>query len=157
MERTRVYSIVKMKIVILVVLTGSLLLSSCTAKEGIEIRNAWMRQTAQGENGAVYFVLHNYSAVEDELIGVSAEIAQAVEIHESTMTNDVMQMRMLSSVPLEASAEVEFSPGGLHIMLVGLKREINIGDSIKITLHFKNNEDSTVHVPVQQSGEGHEH
>ena len=157
MERTRVYSIVKMKKVISVVLTGSLLLSSCMAREGIEFHDAWMRSTAQGENGAVYFILHNHSDERDELIGVSAEIAQAVEIHESTMTNDVMQMRMLSSVPLEASAEVEFSPGGLHIMLVNLQREAKLGDSIEITLRFKNNDDITVHVPVQESGEGHEH
>jgi len=146
-----------MKKIFLFLLASFLLLSSCTVKEGIEISNAWMRSTAPGENGAVYFILHNYSAVEDELISVSAEIAQAVEFHESTMTNDVMQMRMLSSVPLEASSEVEFSPGGLHIMLVKFQREAKLGDHIEITLHFRVSDDIVVNVSVQESGEEHEH
>ena len=145
----------KMKKVFLLVLTG-LLLSACTTKEGIEIRDTWMRPTAQGDNGAVYFVIHNYSTVEDELIGVSAEIAQAVEIHESMIMNgDVMEMQMLSSVPLGLGKDVDFSPGGLHVMLVELREEVKLGDSIEITLHFKNSEDVIVHVPVQESSEGH--
>ena len=141
----------------LAILACVMLLIACTPREGIEVRDAWMRQTAQGENGAVYFVLNNYSAVEDKLMGASAEIAQAVEIHESTIVNDVMKMRMLTSVPLTASAEVEFSPGGLHIMLVGLKEETKLGESIEVILHFKNHEDIKISVPVQELGEEHGH
>lgn len=145
----------KMKKVFLLFLTG-LLLSACTTKEGIEIRGAWMRPTAQGDNGAVYFVLHNYSSKTDELVVASSDSAEAVELHESMiMDGDVMEMNMLTSLPLEASADVEFAPGGLHIMLVGLKEEAKFGDSIEITLHFKNSEDIIVYVPVQESGEGH--
>jgi copper(I)-binding protein len=143
-----------MKKKFLLILMCAVMLNSCTPKEGIEVRDAWMRPTAQGENGAVYFTLHNYSA-DDELIGVSADIAQAAEMHESTMTNDVMQMRMVESVPLASGEDVEFSSGGLHVMLVGLKEEVKVGEMVDIVLHFKNSEDIRLQVLVQEGAEEH--
>ena len=39
-----------------------LLVAACAPKEGIEIRDAWIRSAPQGGNSALYFVIHNYSA-----------------------------------------------------------------------------------------------
>ena len=131
-----------------------LLVAACAPKEGIEIRDAWIRSAPQGGNSALYFVIHNYSA-DDELVGVSTEIADAAEIHESSMVDDVMQMRMLESVPLVSGEDVEFAPGGLHVMLVGLKEEAKVGDMVDIVLHFKNSEDIRLQVPVREGAEEH--
>ncbi len=133
-----------------------LLLSACGAERGIEVHEVWMRPVAQGENGAVYFVIHNHSSTTDEIVGVTAEIARAAEIHESRMNGDVMEMHRLESVPLEASAEVEFAPGGLHIMLVDVREDLRLGDEIEITLHFDSFEDISVLVPVQDAPAPHE-
>jgi copper(I)-binding protein len=123
-------------------------LSACGAEPGIEVREAWMRPAAQGENGAIYFVIHNRGSNADALTGVSSDAAGAIEIHESKMSGDVMQMQQLDSVPLEPSAEIKFEPGGLHIMLVDLTTEFKVGDAVDITLHFTNFEDISVTVPV---------
>lgn len=131
-----------------------LLVAACAPKEGIEIRDAWIRSAPQGGNSALYFVIHNYSA-DDELVGVSTEIADAAEIHESSMVDDVMQMRMLESVPLVSGEDVEFASGGLHVMLVGLKEEAKVGDMVEVVLHFKNSEDIVLHVPVQEGADEH--
>jgi len=132
-------------------MTAALLLSACSAEIGIEVHEVWMRPAAQGENGAVYFVIHNHSSEEDELIGISSDIAEAVEMHESKMNGDVMEMNQVESVPLEAYAEIKFEPGGLHIMLVNLKKDVKVGDEIDVTLHFKNFEDIRVMVPVRDT------
>lgn len=123
-------------------------LSACGPQQRIEVREAWTRPAAQGENGAVYFAIHNQGLQDDALTGVTSDVAEAVEMHESTMSGDVMQMQKLDSVPLERSAEIKFAPGGLHIMLVSLKRDLHLGDEIEITLHFTNFEDISVIVPV---------
>lgn len=135
-------------------LISMFLLVGCAPKEGIVIRDAWMRTAERGGNGAVYIVIHNYSAMNDALVGASAEIAQAVEIHESQIVDDIMQMRMLSSVELASGEDVKFEPGGLHIMLVNLNEEPQVGESVEISLHFQNNADISLSVPVQL-GEGH--
>lgn len=131
-----------------------LLVAACAPREGIEVREAWIRTAPQGGNSALYFVIHNYSA-DDELVGVSTEIATAAEMHESNMVDDVMQMRMVESVPLVSGEDVVFESGGLHVMLVGLKAEAKVGDMVDIVLHFKNSEDIRLQVPVQESAEEH--
>jgi periplasmic copper chaperone A len=136
---------------------GVLLLSACGAEKGIEVHEAWIRPAAKGSNGAVYFLIHNHSSQADELIGVSAEIAAAAELHESKMSGDIMQMNKLESIPLEANTEIEFAPGGYHVMLVGLKSDLKQGDEIGIVLHFRNYEDIQVMVPVRESSGTEDH
>ena len=111
-----------------------------------------MRATAQGENGAIYFVLQNDSREQDELIDVSSDLADSVEMHESSMMEgtDVMQMNRVNSVALDGGSEVAFVPGGLHVMLVGVKNELKIGDVVEITLHFRNHADIPVNVSVAE-------
>ena len=88
------------------------MLTACGAEKGIEIHSAWMRSAGQGENGAVYFVIHNHSSQTDELISVTSDMAAAAEIHESKMSGDIMQMSQVESVPLDAFTEIEFASGG---------------------------------------------
>ena len=128
-----------------------LLLSGCAAPRaaGVEVQDAWSRPAARGGNGAVYFVIRSSAA--EELVGISSDVAEAVEMHESKMSGDVMEMRQLQSVPLGAGEEVLFEPGGLHVMLVNLRQDLNAGDEIDITLHFKNYQDIPLRVPVQDT------
>jgi copper(I)-binding protein len=141
-----------LKRIFISILAGVLLLTACGTEKGIEIHSAWMRPAAQGENGAVYFVIHNHSSTADELVGASSNIAEAVEMHESVLTDgDVMQMHEVTSVPLDAFAEIEFTPGGLHMMLVGLKLGIAVGDEIEVFLDFRNFEDIRIMVPVRET------
>lgn len=140
-----------MKKLFSMILASVIFLTACTPKEGIEVRDAWTRAAAQGENGAVYFVIHNYSETDDALVRISTEVAEAVEFHESEMVHDVMQMRMVHSVPLASGEDVKFAPGGLHIMLVNLREELKVGERVDITLHFQNIPDISLSVPVQIS------
>ena len=133
----------------LIFLAG-ILLTACSTATGIEVSNAWARPALQDGNGAVYFLLENHAAAGEELTGVSSEAARAVEIHESKMEGDVMQMHQVLSVPLRGKESIEFGPGGYHVMLIGLIQELKAGDEIQITLHFKNHEDLLLTVPVQE-------
>lgn len=147
-----------MKRLLLLVLAAILLLPACETEKGIEVHEAWMRPAAQGQNGAVYFVIHNHSSQADELVGITSDLAAAAEIHESKMSGDVMQMNQLESVPLEGYAEVESGPGGLHVMLIDLRKDLQTGDEIQLTLHFTNSEDIKVTAVVGESApaeEGH--
>ena len=146
-----------MKRILVLGLVTLLLLSACSAAKGIEISEAWARPAAQGENGAIYFVIHNNAREADELTGVSSDIAEAVEMHESRMDGDVMQMHQLETIPLQAGAETTFKPGGLHIMLIGVKEDLDAGDEIEIVLHFKNFEEIKVAVPVRETPAAVEH
>ena len=137
---------------IFVLLIAALLLSSCDTSTGITVKDPWARPALEGGNGAVYLVLQNHSATADELTGATSDIAESVEIHESKMEGNVMQMQHVMSVLIEGKASVEFSPGGYHIMLIGLKQELAVGSDFQVTLHFASHEDIVITVPVQESG-----
>ena len=135
------------------VLTLALLIavSACTTTGEMEVHQAWVRPTAQGENAAVYLTIHNHSTTEDELTGATATVADVVEIHESKVENDIMQMNKISSRPIAADEEIIFTPGGLHIMLIDIKQELVLGEHIGVILSFKNHEDIVVEVHIEDS------
>ena len=134
----------------IIMLAGLFLLSACSASTGIEVSKAWMRPAAQGGNGAAYFLIQNRSDSADELTGATSDVARAVELHESKMEGDVMQMRHAMSVAIDGNTSLEFAPGGWHVMFIGLNRDLNVGDQVQLTLHFRDYEDITLTVPVQE-------
>lgn len=147
------------KIIVLSMLSLALTITmnACSASKEIEVHQAWVRPTAQGENAAVYLTLHNHTDISDELIGVSSTVADVVEIHESKMENDVMQMNMIPSLPIGADEEIIFTPGGLHIMLINIKQELVLGEHIGIILKFKNHDDIVVEVHIEDSMPDEDH
>ena len=147
-----------MKKISLMLIWGILLLTACTTNDSdtagtdIEAHDFWARSAMKDGNGAAYLLLHNHSANDDAVVGVSSDVATATEIHLSQITaNGTMEMIKQESVALPADGEVEFKPGSYHVMLIGLKQDLKAGDEITLTLHFKNHEDITLTIPVLEA------
>jgi copper(I)-binding protein len=49
----------------------------------------------------------------------------------------MMGMRKIDRLDVPAGGKVELKPGGYHIMLIDLVRELKVGDKIEITLKFE--------------------
>lgn len=60
-----------------------------------------------------------------------------------------MKMRPVTSVELLPGKKVEFKPGGLHVMLIGLKQPLKQGAHFPLTLRFAHTPPVTVEVVVQ--------
>ncbi len=91
-------------------------------------------------NTAAYFSIQNNSDTNQILIGASADFATKAEIHNHILVDDMMRMQQQSEVVIQPSESVHFSPGGLHIMLFGLKQPLNEGQSVTIILQTKEGE-----------------
>jgi periplasmic copper chaperone A len=101
----------------------------------VQITGAWARATpAKAENGGAYLTLE--ATTGDRLIGASAPIAAKAELHRMTMTNGIMKMRQLASIDLPPGKKVTLKPGALHIMLIGLKKPLETGQTFPLTLDF---------------------
>lgn len=145
-----------MKRILMLVLAGMLLLNACgsTGTEGtdIEAHDYWARAALKDGSGAAYMLLHNHTESDDELVGVSSDVATAAEMHLSQMSADgILQMIPQESIALPVDGELELKPGSYHIMLIGLKQDLEAGDEIRLTLHFKNHEDITLTIPVLEA------
>jgi len=118
----------------------------------VTAKDFWARAGMKDGNSAAYMLLQNGTSADDELIGVSSDVAQAVELHLSQMKADgTMEMIQQQSIALPAGKAVELKPGSYHVMLIGLTRDLKAGDEISLTLKFKNHTDLTLKVPVMDA------
>jgi periplasmic copper chaperone A len=124
----------------------------------ITIESAWARPTvAKMANGATYLTLVNHGTQPDRLLSASTTVAAETQIHHTIMDNGIMRMRQLKDgVELPAGQSVKFAPGGLHIMLIGLKAPLKAGDHFVLGLQFAKagKTDITVMVHEQDAGSG---
>ena len=102
-----------------------------------------------GGTGAVYVTLRNTGAAPDTLVGASSEAAEAVELHETIRDGEVMRMRPVATLEVPAGGILEMKPGGLHIMLINLKRALRPGDRVPVTLTFTHAAPVSLDVPVR--------
>lgn len=101
-------------------------------------------------NSAVYMTIHNNSEMADRLIAVESDIAKSVELHQTLQQGDIMQMQPVDALDIPAKSQVVLAPGGYHIMLVGLTRELKVGDRFSMTLVFEKNGRIPITVEVRQ-------
>lgn len=103
------------------------------------VMNPWARASAmEGGNSAIYLTLMNGTGNDDTLLSAASDVAEVIELHESKMDeNQVMQMSPIPNVPVPAGGAATLEPGGKHIMLIGLKQPLVVGDKFKVTLTFE--------------------
>jgi len=145
------------------------------AENAITIEGAWARTSPMAATaGAAYMQIT--SAVDDQLLSASVDpsIAPTVQIHETvmadgdtmdtSMTGDTMatmdtmatgdtmapamEMRPVDFIDLPAGEMVALQPGGYHIMIIDLVKPLEVGQTLTITLTFKNAGEIAVDVPV---------
>lgn len=106
------------------------------AEDLVSVKDAWVRPTNPGQEvGAAYMTLTSERDV--SLVSVETDAAKSVEIHNMTMENGVMKMRMLDALPLKAGEPYKLAPGGFHLMLFDLKKPLLLGEQVNLLLTFK--------------------
>jgi copper(I)-binding protein len=118
----------------------------------LEIHHPWARPTT-GKTGAAYFVIENKGKGEDALLRIESGAAAKVQLHEMKMDGVVMRMRAVGRLAIPAGGRVSVEPGGLHVMLIGLKTPLADGASFPMTLVFEKAGSIDVSVEVQTAEE----
>ncbi|MHB8906796.1 MAG: copper chaperone PCu(A)C [Melioribacteraceae bacterium] len=104
----------------------------------ITIKDVWARPGAKNANSALYFVVQNNGSKADTILGAKSKYAEIVEVHESfKRDNDRMGMRQVKFVAVAANSKLEFKPGGFHVMLINLLKDVKAGTSLDATINFK--------------------
>ena len=118
------------------------------------ITQAWSRATPGGAKVAGgYLTIENKGSTPDRLFGGSADVADKVQIHEMTMNDGVMTMRLLDQgLTIEPGKTVKLAPGGYHLMLLDLKSPLKRGDKVPVILEFEKAGKVTVSFAVQGVG-----
>jgi hypothetical protein len=135
----------------------------------IQVSDAWARRAAMahggmsqgsmgkggmgkmdgGATGAVYVTITNTGKEADALVSASSNASQTVELHETKNEAGVMKMRPVPKIAVAAGGKIEMKPGGYHVMLLSLKRDLKPGDTVEVTLKFERGGEVRVDAPVK--------
>jgi copper(I)-binding protein len=115
----------------------------------IKVENAWVRAPAPGQ-AVVGGFLDITSSRKAKLLSASSPVAGTTELHEMSMKDGVMMMRAVQEIDLPKGQVVKLQPGGLHIMLIDLKRQLKPGDKVPLTLKVQTKKSSqTIEVQAE--------
>ena len=89
-------------------------------------------------SSAAYLSITNHGAMADRLLAVESGLARKTELHTMEVTNGVMKMRQIDGgIAIPAGKTIQLAPGGLHVMLIGLKAPLNADENYQVTLVFE--------------------
>ena len=104
----------------------------------LAVTNAWSRTTPPGVTvGVVYFTLRNDTGKSDRLLKLSTPVAAQVEVHRTEVLDGIARMREVAVLHVDAGQTLEFTPSGMHIMLMGLKKPLLAGSTYDLDLLFE--------------------
>ncbi|MGB9153466.1 MAG: copper chaperone PCu(A)C [Alphaproteobacteria bacterium] len=119
----------------------------------IRIGHIWTRATPLGATtAAIYVPFLNTGKERDRLISASTSLADKVEIHEEVKDGGMMKMQKLDAITLEPNVPVSLRPGGIHLMVFGLKQPLKEGEMLPLTLQFEKAGIAKVDVMIESVG-----
>ncbi len=146
---------------VVVMILGSMVGSTAAHEEGdILIYDVWARPTvgrqaepmqhggmqhggsAMGSGpslpSAAYFVVENRGSHPIALVAAESPLAGRAEIHQTIVENNVARMEEAEDgVEIAAGETFAFAPGGYHVMLLELTRDLFPDEPIALTLTFE--------------------
>ena len=116
-----------------------LLLVATSANAGeLTVTSAWSRATPPGAGmGAIYLHIENGSTKSDRLLKLKTAVAASAGVHRTVIEEGIARMREVAVLHVAPGEKVEFAPGGLHVMLMGLKKPLVAGKTFELELVFE--------------------
>jgi copper(I)-binding protein len=112
--------------------------SSSPSAGGLTIRDSYVKAAPKSGSmpmSAIFGVLTNPTGRDITVVSGASDAASTVELHEMVMAGGKMKMQPRDGgFVVPANGELALEPGGLHLMLIGLTRDIRAGETVSATL-----------------------
>jgi copper(I)-binding protein len=134
-----------------ILLTASwLLLSTNLWAAAITIEDAYVRHMppTQTVTGA-FMVFKNASNSDRAVVSAQSNVADKIELHTHIHEGGVMRMRQVEKIDIPAGGEVILKPGGFHVMLIGLKQTLGLGQMVEIQFNFDDGSSEQIQAEVK--------
>jgi len=120
----------------------------------IKVEKAWAWESPPTvTNGAAYMTVVNTGKETDRIVGASGDVSGIVELHTHLMEGGMMKMRPVEAIEVRPGEPTVLRPGGLHIMLIELKKPLIAGQTFPLRLHFEKAGEIPVEVTVHKMDE----
>ncbi|MCH8490210.1 MAG: copper chaperone PCu(A)C [Oceanicaulis sp.] len=99
---------------------------------------AWIRNPPPGRDVTAAFMTLTAGNAEGRLIDARTNAAARTEIHTMAMEDDVMRMRRVEGFDIPEGGSITLAPGGDHLMLFEIDRDVLATGQVLIELVFEN-------------------
>ena len=104
----------------------------------LQVTHAQVREFLPATKASVgYFSIKNHSDVPATLTNATIDGLGRVEIHEHVHADGMMKMQKIDSLLIKAHQQLEFKPGGYHLMVFDPQEPLKVGQQRKLTLYFE--------------------
>lgn len=144
-----------------------LILTSAVAQAPVlQVQNPWVR-LVPNKTTAAYMVITNPSAKAVKILGFSTPAASKAELHQTQFVDpndhmgmdhsnmqgmegaEVTGMREVKELVVPPKGKLELKPGGMHLMLVGLKQTLQVNQKVRIVLRLEGGRTQNVDAVVR--------
>lgn len=121
-----------------------------TAADDIQIIDPWAREVPPGLTTSVGFLgMKNTGDKERKLVAAESANTGMIELHTHINDNGVMRMRQVENIPIAPGSTTLLQPGGLHLMLMLIKKPLKGGKKMAITLEFEDGSKKDIEAEVR--------
>lgn len=122
-----------------------------SAADGITAIDPYVRMVPPGQpTTGAFFVLKNADDKDHKMVKAESAVASVTELHTHIHEGGMMKMRPVKDIEIKARSETSLQPGGLHVMLIGLKQPLQEGDNVTLKLTFEDNSSKEIAAPVRR-------
>ena len=119
-----------------------------SAQAQLDLEGFWIRAMPPGQPmTAGYGKITNNSSEPTTIVGASVTFADKVEFHETVTVDDAVRMQPMENLTLEAGESLTLTPGGAHLMIMGVAAMPSEGANVALCVQT-GAEETCVEAPV---------
>jgi len=100
----------------------------------VRVESAWVRVGSAGTVTGGYGIIYNPSPDTLRIVGGRSPVADTVELHETVQHDGMVHMAAQTALAVPPRDSVTLAPGGLHLMVRSLQRDLVVGETVQFTL-----------------------
>ena len=119
----------------------------------LKVEHPWLRAPQDGENKAQFYaVIENNGDAPDRLIGVKSE-----KFGKAAIYGDAKNLSLETPVTLAPKQKVTLAPGGAYVGLLDIKKHLEVGWGLEMTLVFEKAGEVTIDAAIDAPDARHAH
>lgn len=125
---------------------------------GLALTDFWVRALPPSQTvTAAYGTITNTSPTAINLVGANTDAAGSVELHNTVQRDGRASMQRVTSLVINAGETVTLSPGGLHLMILGVEQMPAEGSTLELCLDSDQQSNCTMATVRRESPESQRH
>jgi hypothetical protein len=127
------------------------LFAAGSAADNVTVDNPYVRLVPPGQavTGA-FMVFRNGDDKDHQVVKADSPASRVAELHTHINEGGMMKMRPVKDIEVKAKGEATLQPGGLHIMLIDLKKPLKEGENVAISVTFEDGSSKKFEAPVRK-------